>query len=72
MSRIAFIAIIVLCMSAVSVLLLIWRSAEGHEDEEGFHLGSEDDSSDSLDDAMSAAPRGLVSHESVAPIAIKK
>ncbi len=28
-------------LSIVFVLLLIWRSAEGHEDEKGFHPGTD-------------------------------
>jgi hypothetical protein len=37
MSKITLIVGAVLGLSVVSVLLLLWRSAEGHEDEKGFH-----------------------------------
>ena len=41
MSKITLILGAVLGLSVVSVLLLIWRSAEGHEDEKGFHSGTD-------------------------------
>jgi hypothetical protein len=44
MSKITLIVGAVLGLSVVSVLLLIWRSGEGHEDEKGFHPGADDKS----------------------------
>jgi hypothetical protein len=46
MSKITLIVGAVLGLSVVFTLLLIWRSAEGHEDEKGFHLGADGESPD--------------------------
>ena len=49
MSIITLIVGAVLALSIVSVLLLIWFSEEGHEDEKGFNHGTDDKSPDAQD-----------------------
>jgi hypothetical protein len=73
MSKIALISVAALCLSAVFVLLLIWRSAEGHEDEKGFHPGSADNSPEAqANDDAKVEPKKITSPESIAPIAATK
>jgi hypothetical protein len=72
MSNITLMVGAVLGLSVVSVLLLIWCSAEGHEDEKGFHPGADDKSPavQANDDAKVAPPN--VASPGSAPIAAKR
>ena len=73
MSKITLIVGAVLGLSMVSVLLLIWRSAEGHEDEKGFHPGTGDKSSDAQasEDSKVAQPK-VASPGVTTPIQVKR
>jgi hypothetical protein len=73
MSKITLIVGAVLGLSVVSVLLLIWRSAEGHEDEKGFHPGVDGKSPDTHanDDAKVGQPN-IASLGVTAPLETKQ
>jgi hypothetical protein len=63
----------VLGLSVVTVLLLIWRSAEGHEDEKGFHAGAEDKSPDAqASEESKVAPPNVASLGVTAPVETKR
>jgi hypothetical protein len=73
MSKITLIAVAALGLSAVFVLLLIWRSKEGHENEKCFHPGSDDTSPEAeAHDAPKVRPPDDISRESTASITAKK
>jgi hypothetical protein len=68
MSKITLIAAAVVGLSILFVLLLIRRSAEGHEDAKGFHPGS---TGDSLDPQIDLGPKDgpeAVSRSKPAPL----
>jgi hypothetical protein len=73
MSKITLIVGAVLGLSVVFVLLLIWRSAEGHEDEKGFHPGADDKSPDAQanEDSKVAQPN-IAALGVTAPIETKR
>jgi hypothetical protein len=63
----------VLGLSVVSVLVLIWRSAEGHEDEKGFHRGTDDKSPDTqANEDSKVEPQKVPSVGGAAPIETKR
>jgi hypothetical protein len=63
----------VLGLSVVSVLLLIWRSAEGHEDKKGFHPGADDKSSDTqANDGSKVEPPNIAPPGATTPIEAKR
>jgi hypothetical protein len=73
MSIITLIVGAVLGLSVVSVLLLIWRSAEGHEDENGFHPGADDKSPDAqANEESKVAPPNVASPGVTTPIQVKR
>ena len=73
MSKITLIVGAVLGLSVFSVLLLIWRSAEGHEDEKGFHPGANDKSSDAqANDGSKIAQPNVASPGVTTPIEAKR
>jgi hypothetical protein len=73
MSKITLIVGAVLGLSVVSVLLFIWRSAEGHEDEKGFHPGADDKSPDApANDDAKGEPPNMASLGRTAPLETKR
>jgi len=73
MSKITLIVGAVLGLSVVFVLLLVWRSAEGHEDEKGFHPGADDKSSEAQANKDSRAGQlNVVAKGSAKPIEAKR
>ncbi|HXA13871.1 MAG TPA: hypothetical protein VNW23_01980 [Opitutaceae bacterium] len=74
MLKITLIAVAALFLSITFVLLLIWRSAEGREDEKGFHPGSDG----KLPDAQASTGSKVeqqdvaVPNASAAPVAAKR
>jgi hypothetical protein len=73
MSKITLIVGAVLGLSVVSVLLFIWRSAEGHEDEKGFHPGVEGKSPDAhANDDAKVEPPNIASLGVTAPLETKQ
>ena len=73
MSKITLIVGAVLGLSIVSTLLLICRSAEGYEDENGFHPGADDESPDARanEDSKVAQPN-VASPTVTTPIEAKR
>jgi hypothetical protein len=73
MSTITLIVGAALALSIVSVLLLIWFSGEGHEDEKGFHSGTDGKLPDAqaTDDAKVEQPN-VASLGVTAPIETKQ
>jgi hypothetical protein len=73
MSKITLIVGAVLGLSVVSVLLLIWRSAEGHEDEKGFHPGVDGKSPDThANDDVKVGQPNIASLGVTAPLETKQ
>jgi hypothetical protein len=62
-----------LALSIVSVLLLIWFSEEGHEDNKGFHSGANGELSDAqANDDEKVAQRNVAAPSVTAPIEVKR
>jgi hypothetical protein len=73
MSKITLIAIAALCLSVVSVLLLIWFSPEGDEDGKGFHPGLGDESHGAqADDNSKVQSQNVASSKSATSITAKR
>jgi hypothetical protein len=73
MSIITLIVGAVLALSIASVLLLIWFSKEGHEDEKGFHPGVDGKSPDThASEDSKVAPPNVGSLGVTAPIETKR
>jgi hypothetical protein len=73
MSKITLMVGAVLSLSVAFVLLLIWRSAEGHEDEKGFHPGADDKLSDAqVSGGSKVEPSKVASLGVTAPIQTKR